>query len=290
MAHFPPMRPDGSPKSDVLGALLKAQPEGKVMWVAVRGSSMRPVLTGGESLKVVRCSEAALKPGDIAVMLRSDGALIGHLVVSTAPLRTESFSGTPDAPGLEVLARAVAVRRGSLVVPLPFVARSVLLGLQRAWNWAVHSAATRAAHTLAVAVVSSEHTGPVRAMLGPVELQLLGPAELKDVAVGLSRWVTLSGDALEALLRDGVALGVRRRGRLVGFAFVTPDQILRYAFLQRRAQGLGLEHSLVERAIREAEARGLKVLSAQIDRSQPGFLAAARAFGLHLGPPGSSRG
>ncbi len=47
-----------------------------------------------------------MKPGEIAVMLRTDGALISHLVVGTAPVRTESFDGKPDAEGLEVLGSA----------------------------------------------------------------------------------------------------------------------------------------------------------------------------------------
>src|SRR5690349_11620225 len=95
-----------------LGAILAAQPEGKVMWVAVRGRSMRPLLFGGESLKVRRCAPEKLKAGEIAVLLRDDGALVSHLVVKTQPFVTASFDGKLDPPGLQPLARAVSIRRG----------------------------------------------------------------------------------------------------------------------------------------------------------------------------------
>ena len=266
--------------SDVLGELLKAQPEGKVMWVAVRGASMRPILTGGESLKVVRCSGASLRRGEIAVMLRSDGALISHLVVGTSPLRTESFSGKLDAPGLEVLARAVAIRRGPVVVPLPRSSRLALLGLQRFWSLATRAGPTRAAHGAVGALVASERTAGLRSLLGQVAVDPLGPDALKDLAIALSRWETLSGEALEALLRDGVVVGARRHGRLVGCICLGPDQVVRHAFLQRRAQGLGLEAVMLDRLVREAEARGLKPVRAEVSPSQPGFIAAAQGFAL----------
>jgi hypothetical protein len=266
--------------SDALGALLKAQPEGKVMWVAIRGSSMRPILTGGESLKVRRCSPDALKIGDIAVMLRADGALVSHLVVATDPFRTESFIGTPDAPGLEVLARAIAVRRGKVVVPLPRPARFALLGLQRAWSLAARTRVTRSAYAALGTVISSELTANLRALLGQVEVDVLGPEALKDFAVGLSRWETLSGAALEALLREGVVVGARRHGRIVGCVCVTPDKVVRHAFLQRRAQGLGLEAVMLDRLLREAETRGLKPARAELHPSQQGFIAAAQGLAL----------
>jgi hypothetical protein len=266
--------------SSVLGALLKAQPEGKVMWVAVRGRSMRPVLTGGESLKVLRCTKGALKRGDLAVMLRADGALISHLVVATDPFRTESFDGKPDAPGLEVLARAVAVRRGKTVIPLPRPTRVALLGLQRAWTLATRAGPSRALYAALGAAVRSQRTAGIRTVLGQVEVDVLGAEALKELAVALSRYETLSGDALDALIKNGVVVGARRQGRIVGCICVGADQVVRHAFLQRRAQGLGLEAVMLDRVVREAKARGLEPLRAQVDPSQPGFVAAAQGFAL----------
>jgi|GEM_PF-2115944 len=265
--------------ADVLGALLKGQPEGKVMWISVRGRSMRPVLTGGESLKVMRCREGAMKPGEIAVMLRTDGALISHLVVGTAPVRTESFDGKPDAEGLEVLGRAIAVRRGALVMPLP---RVPLLVLQRLWRLATRSAISRAAYGTAGAVVASPHTSGLRALLGKIEVDVLGPEALRDFAIALSRYETLSATQLESLLRDGVVVGARRRGRLVGCVAVGTDRIVRHAFLQRRAQGLGIEAVMIDRVVREACARELDPTGTALDPSQPGFIAAAQGIEVAL--------
>lgn len=267
-------------KLDVFGAILKAQPEGKVMWIAVRGSSMRPVLVGGENLKVVRCSAAQLEAGQIAVLLRADGVLVAHLVVGTRPVRTASFAGTVDPPGLEVLARAVTVRRGSVEVPMTPLARLALLGLQRVWSLASLARPTRLAYAGVRAAVAWELTAPARRLLGPVEVQLLSFDSLKDFAIGLSRWETLSGQALERLLRAGVVVGAKRQGRWVGFVCVSADQVVRHAFLQRRAQGMGLEVQMTQRLVREAEARGLTPVGFKVHSSQPGFVAALKALGL----------
>ncbi len=263
--------------ADALGEILKAQPEGKVMWISVRGRSMRPVLTGGESLKVKRCSASAVKRGEIAVMLRADGVLISHLVVGTGPVRTESFDGKPDADGLEVLGRAIAVRRGALVMPLP---RLPLLVLQRVWRLATRSAISQAAYGTAGAVVASPHTSGLRTLLGKIEIDVLGPEALKEFAIALSRYETLSATHLETLLRDGVVVGARRRGRLVGCVAIGTDKVLSHAFIQRRAQGLGLEAVMIDRVIREATARQLDPAGAAVDASQPGFIAAAQGIGL----------
>ena len=263
--------------AEALGELLKMQPHGKVMWIAVRGRSMRPILTGGESLKVRRCREDALRAGEIAVMLRDDGALISHLVVGISPIRTESFDGKPDALGLEILARAIAIRRGALVMPLP---RVPLLVLQRAWRLATRSAMARALYGTVGAVVASPHTSGLRRLLGEVDVEVLGHVSLREFAILLSRWETLSGTHLESLLRDGLVVGARRRGQLVGCVAVGTDRTVRYCFLQRRAQGLGLEEVMIARALREANARGLVPRGATISSSQPAFSQAAAGLGL----------
>jgi hypothetical protein len=263
--------------SDVLGALLKAQPEGKQMWISVRGRSMSPLLTGGESLKVQRCSANALRRGDIAVMLRGDGALISHLVVRIRPLRTEGFYGKPDAPGLEVLARAIAIRREEVVIALRPFMRPGLLALQRGWSLAARGRLTQSVYALLGGAVASPRTRRVRALLGAIELRLLGPESLREVAIALSRWVTLSTQSLERLVRDGIAVGAIRRGHLVGLIFVGPDKLLRYGFLQRRAQGMGVELALIERAIGEAAARGMAPIGAELE---PPFQGPAEELGL----------
>lgn len=264
--------------TSALGALLQAQPEGKVMWVAVRGRSMRPLLTGGESLKVRRCAPTALRTGDIAVLLRGDGALISHLVVATDPFATSSLDGKRDPPGLVPLARAIAIRRGPVVVPAP--PRLAMRALHRAWSTATRAAPTRAAYALAGDVVASPRTAGVRTLLGNVTVDVLGPDALKGFAVALSRWETLPADHLEALVKDGVVVAASRRGRIVGCVCVAKDRVVRHAWLQKRAQGLALESVMLDRLLREAKARGLEPTVADVSPTQPGFIAAIKEFAL----------
>lgn len=264
--------------ADALGALLKAQPVGKVMWVAVRGRSMRPLLTGGESLKVKRCAPESLKRGEIAVLLRADGALISHLVVATAPVATASMDGKRDPAGLEPLARATSIRRGKVVVPVP--PRLALLGLHAAWSAATRGTVTRAAYALAGNAVASPRTAKLRTLLGAVTLDLVGPDTLKPFAVALSRWETLPADTLESLVRAGVVVAAFRRGAIVGCVCVGPDRVLRHAWLQHRAQGLDLEAVMLDRLVREAKARGLEPTRAEVSATQKGFIAAVKEFAL----------
>ena len=154
------------------------------------------------------------------------------------------------------------------------------MGLQRAWSLATRAGPTRAAYAALGAAVASARTSKLRALLGQVEVDVLGADALGEFAVALSRWETLSAEALEALLRDGVVVGARRRGRLVGCVCVAAGKVVRHAYLQRRAQGLGLEVVMLGRLIREAEARGVEPVRASLDPSQPGFIAAAQGFTL----------
>jgi mycothiol synthase len=108
-------------------ALLRGLPEGGVMWLAAAGRSLWPLLRDGDSLRVVRVTgEAALAPGDVAVVKLPSGVLAAHLVVSTAPLQTASTAGVPDPLPLEPLARVTGFRRGELVRPWPRATRLVL--------------------------------------------------------------------------------------------------------------------------------------------------------------------
>lgn len=264
--------------ADAVGAILAAQPLGKVMWVAVRGRSMRPLLFGGESLKVRRCAPESFKPGEIAVLLRDDGALISHLVVKAKPLATASFDGKQDPPGLQPLARALSIRRGPAVVPVP--PRLALLAAQRMWTLATRATVTRAAYTLFGDAVASPLTASFRTVLGNVQVDVLGPDGLKDFAVALSRWETLPAPALEALVERGVVVAATRRGRIVGCACVGRDGVVRHAHLQRRAQGLSLEAVMLDRLVREAQARGIEPRRAVLSPAQKGFLAAAKEFAL----------
>lgn len=137
--------------------------------------------------------------------------------------------------------------------------------------------------SMARAAIGSERTASLRMLLGRVEIETLGADALDEFAVALSRWEKLSHQEVAALLRDGVVVAARRRGKLVGCVCVTADQTIAHAFLQKRAQGLGLETAMLDRVMRAAEVRGLPAKASHLDPSQPGFIAAMQGFALGPG-------
>ncbi len=112
-------------------ALLRALPTGGVMWLPARGKSLWPLLRDGDSLRVQRLDEAALKMGDVAVVKLPGDILAAHIVVALNPLRTASSVGVVDAAALEVLARVTGFRRRGATHEWPALAASVLRWLPR---------------------------------------------------------------------------------------------------------------------------------------------------------------
>ena len=113
-------------------ALLEALPPGQVMWLSAAGKSLWPFILGGDSLRVLRCDEAALKRGDVAVVESDHGLLVAHVVVGVGPVRTASSNGRVDPPPRAVLGRVTAVRRGTVTVELPRGSRLLLAVVPRA--------------------------------------------------------------------------------------------------------------------------------------------------------------
>ena len=111
-------RSSGSPSLRA-AEVLELLPVGAVMWLPAQGGSMEPLLHDGDGLKVVRCAVRALGFGDIAVLWRSDGTLVAHLVSQTTPLRTVTFLGAEDPPGMRLLGRVIAVRRYGRICRIP---------------------------------------------------------------------------------------------------------------------------------------------------------------------------
>jgi hypothetical protein len=107
-------------------ALLEALAPGQAMWMGAAGKSLWPFILGGDSLRVLRCDETALRHGDVAVVENDHGVLVAHVVVAVGPVRTASSNGRVDPPPRAVLGRVTAVRRGTVTVPLPRASRVLL--------------------------------------------------------------------------------------------------------------------------------------------------------------------
>lgn len=108
-------------------ALLRALPDGGVMWLKAAGISLWPLLRDGDSLRVKRVLDVAgLVRGDVAVVKLPSGVLAAHLVVSLTPLRTASTAGVLDPEPLEALAFVTGFRRAGRVVPWPRASGLVL--------------------------------------------------------------------------------------------------------------------------------------------------------------------
>jgi mycothiol synthase len=111
---------------DVHRELLRALPPGGVLWLRAGGKSLWPLLRDGDSLRVERCTEADLAPGDVAVVAFPDGRLVAHLVETVAPLRTASSVGVRDPLPLEALGRVTGFRRAGRTWPWPRDLRRLL--------------------------------------------------------------------------------------------------------------------------------------------------------------------
>lgn len=89
------------------------------MWIPAAGNSLWPLLLNGDSLRVERVEESALRRGDVAVIKRPDGILAAHLVSRTDPLETISTALVTDPLPVEGLARVTGFRRAGRVYPWP---------------------------------------------------------------------------------------------------------------------------------------------------------------------------
>jgi hypothetical protein len=98
------------------GVLLALSP-GESMWLSAAGRSLWPLVLDGDSLKVQRCDEHGVAPGDLAV-IDAPRSLVAHIVVQVNPVVTASSVGVRDASA-PVLGRVVAVRRRGRTVALP---------------------------------------------------------------------------------------------------------------------------------------------------------------------------
>jgi hypothetical protein len=258
-----------------VAAILEGQAPGKQMWISVRGRSMWPLLSGGEALRVRRCTEADFRPGDVAVLVRDDGQLIAHSVVSVDPLRTESFLGIPDAPGLKPLAKAELARQGDRDIPLERV-RPFIRVAQRSLSRAAQSTVVRRAWDTSRRFIGSEASGAIRAALLSPMVRRVAQAELPAFAVALSRWESLSSEELERMVSHRAAAGVWARGTLAGVGVHANDGTIRHLHLKSWLRNAGAGERLLD------ELWQPSVTKVEVGEEEQELVSAAQRRGLSV--------
>jgi hypothetical protein len=258
-----------------VAAILEGQAQGKQMWISVRGRSMWPLLSGGEALRVRRCAEADLKPGDVAVLVRDDGQLVAHSVVSVEPLRTESFLGIPDAPGLKPLAKAELARQGDRDIPLERV-RPFIRVAQRSFARAAQSTVVRTAWDTSRRWLGSEASGAIRARLFSPTVRRVAQTELPAFAVALSRWESLNASDLERMVNHRAAAGVWARGTLAGVGVHGDDGTIRHLHLKSWLRNAGAGERLLNELWQPSVAK------VEVGEEEQEIVSAAERRGLSV--------
>jgi mycothiol synthase len=291
------------PPATVTPDLFSALPPGRELWIRVYGRSLLPLLRSGDLVRAVRCAESEIERGDIAVIRRRRGPLVGHIVTSTGPVRTASFLGVPDAPGVEVLGRAVAVRRDGVpfALPLPRAGRSLLFASHRMVARAYASEPVRRGWRTLRELAASEATASFRARwLGPFQFRRLQPADADALLAFAGGRLRFTPDFVRRELHGhwqapGAALGAfDRRGVMVGFMFMgeyrqegvpLEGMWLRALMVARRARGLGVARRLMEATCEAARAAGLASVLTDVREDNRASLALVRDLGFAEAPP-----
>ncbi len=239
---------------DEVAQVLKASPEGATVWLAVRGRSMAPLLRSGDKLKIYRCGQRSLEKGDIAILLRSDGMLVAHLVTCPEPLQTSTYWGEADVLPAEPLGRAIAVRRGRTLWRIGSITRSgIWAGHRWLQNPKIHQA------------VDALRTGLMAPQTAWLRARMLQPTVRTLRADEVSQLVTFLGDrgrtpAVSTLIKwcsEGAVAGAfDKASRLCAVAVWDAGKV---AFIESRVWVRGLE----------IEAQLVAELEAQAARREP---------------------
>ncbi|HEY8212331.1 MAG TPA: GNAT family N-acetyltransferase [Myxococcaceae bacterium] len=292
-----------APPPSLTPDLFSALPRGREIWIRVWGRSLLPLLRSGDLVRAVRCGESDIRPGDIAVIRRRRGPLVGHIVTSVGPVRTASFLGVPDAPGAEVLGRAIAVRREGLpfALPLPRAGRPLLFASHRVVARAYANPSVRRGWRSLRELAASDATAPLRGRLfGPFLVRRLQPEDSEGLLAFAGRRLRFTPDFVRRELHGhwqapGAAFGAfDRKGRLVGFMFMGEYRQegvpleglwLRGLLVARRARGLGLARRLMEATCARAREAGLHTVFTDVREDNRASLSLVRAMGFVEAPP-----
>ena len=277
--------------------LLQQWPQGKSLWMRVRGRSMYPVLWSGQSLKVVACRPEDVAVGDIAVGRLPGGIVAAHVVVQVAPPRMSSFAGRLDPAETLILGKAVAVRtRAGRVFPLTRVSRSALFFAQNAYRFIRTSAAAPLFRKVRSGL-SSPITAPFRKKwLSPVEVRPLRPDDLEEVLVFTGDQTGLHAGMVHERLterwqREGRAAGAfARNDKMVAFCYLdeyasegaaVEGVWLRFLVTSPMARGMGLAKQVVMELVNWAARAGFSAVHADVLAHNKHSLRVFRSLGFH---------
>jgi RimJ/RimL family protein N-acetyltransferase len=266
-----------------LAALVEATPAGRQIWLRGAGRSLYPLLRSGDSVRVLRCAPEGLARGDMA-LVRVGRRLVAHVVVSTEPLTTASLLGGRDPAGV-ALGRITALRRGSLLLPLPRLSRPTLFLGQRLLSglWA-RPQAREVVRQLRDFTVSGWSRPLRRRWLGTLEIRPLTAEDLDALLVFAGERLLVPTSFLRQQLLGrwarepepvGTAAGAfDKTGRMCGFAYLDDYRQeglqleglwVRSLVVAPRARRMGVAFQLIGALMEEGRRQGAERIFADID-------------------------
>lgn len=282
-----------------LVALVEATPAGGQLWLRGAGRSLYPLLRSGDSVRVLRCEAEGLAPGDVALM-KVRRQLVAHVVVSTQPLVTAPLLGGRKDPEGVALGRVTALRRGSLLLPLPRVSRPTLFLGQRllAGLWA-RPKARAVVRRLRDFTVSGWSRPLRKRWLGELEVRLLRAEDLDALLVFAGERLLVPSSFLRQQLlgrwtREAGSIGAAvgafdKKGQMCGFAYLDDYRQeglqleglwVRSLVVAPRARRMGLAFQIITCLIEEARRQGADRIFADIDDDNFASLRTFRRAGF----------
>ncbi|WP_426745248.1 GNAT family N-acetyltransferase [Myxococcus faecalis] len=296
------MPPRKTPSTEVLLDVLRALPPGQKLWVRGVGGGLFPLLRAGDSVRVLRCGPDATARGDV-VLVRQGRMLTAQVVVATQPWSTAPLLGAEERSDGELLGRAVALRRGRWLLPLPRPLGPALWVTQWTLATAWAQPRTRLVYRGVRDFFFSNWSRPLRRhLVGPLEIRLLRAEDLDALVTFASERLVVSASflrrqlqerwGLEPTQRRGAAAGaLDSKGRLHGFAWVDSyrqeglplDGVwVRSLVVAPQARRMGVATQLLECLLEESHRQGEPSVQADVDEDNAASLKTFEGLGFRL--------
>lgn len=282
--------------AELMAAFASAE-TGSRLWLPGLGRSMAPLLRSGDSLLIERCGEGAVTPGDI-VLCRDGAGVWAHVVETSRPLRTTSFLGVVDERPGELLGRAVAIRRGGLVIQLTTQRRVLLHAAVRLLRSLRSSPLARRTVRNARAVAYGATAAPLRQLLlGEVRLRPLGRPDLTQTLRFCGDYLAIDAAFVKRQLESRWSSSPHafgafdRHDRMVGFSFVDEyaqegvplqGEWIRFHFVAPVARRLGVAERLAAALIEASRSRGRRSVFADVRSDNEAGLRLFSGLGFQL--------